>query len=211
MPRAYVKGLKQRPGEDAGSECEQDGCTTTASSSWSKGVCAACRSKAVRDGTSCTALSNVSNEVEAVLRRANYAAAAAAMATGAPTLLPVAQATVLPVALVGEPQPVEAQPDPQAVAAAERRAAEAERRAAAAEARAADATKKLERVLLTITDRLFAELGKHDDEVPARRVKRWTGLSCAEMWPHHKAMKVIDRMPYDREHDNNKYVRDEWD
>ena len=151
-------------------------------------------------------LGDISNEVEAVLRLGNYATAAAAWATGAPTLLPVVQA-VLPVA-VAPPPPLEV-PESQVIAEAEQRADEAERRAEAAEARAADATKKLERVLLNITDRLFAEAKA--DKVPVRRVKRWTGLSCKEMWPHHEAMQVLDTLAWDRENENNEYMRDAWD
>ena len=46
MPRVYTKGVKKRPGENAGQPCEAEGCSTTESSGWSKGICAACRKKA---------------------------------------------------------------------------------------------------------------------------------------------------------------------
>ena len=46
MPRVYTKGLKQRPGENAGRKCEAEGCSKIESSSWSKdGFCAGCRKK----------------------------------------------------------------------------------------------------------------------------------------------------------------------
>ena len=46
MPRVYQKGLKQRPGENAGRKCEAEGCFKIESSSWSKdGFCAGCRKK----------------------------------------------------------------------------------------------------------------------------------------------------------------------
>ena len=215
MPRTYKRGKAPRPGDDAGLECEAVGCTITESSGWSKGICASCRAKAVREsnllGTS-KVLADVSNEVEAVLRRSNYAAAAAAMATGGPMLmplLPMVQATVVPERVEDEARPDLA--DPQAVADAERRAVAAEARAVAADARAAEATAKLERVLQTVVDELFADLGKRqcDQGVPVRRVKRRTGLSCAELRPHDRAMKVIDSMCYDCEHEKNVYWRDQ--
>ena len=99
MPRKYKKGLKERTGENAGSECVGYDCKVTKSSSWSKGFCAGCRSEARRNGTACIAVSQtVEMECAAVISRGNYAAAAAALASGAPTMLQVVQATVLPVA-----------------------------------------------------------------------------------------------------------------
>ena len=210
MPRTYQKGNdKARPGEYAGCECETVGCTSVTSSSWSNGVCASCRSKSARKRKTLGVV-----QIETVLQRSNFAAAAAAMASGMPLLTPLptmvhmpAMAVPMPTAIA--PQVEEAQPNPQALVEAEQRAAKSEARAAAADKRAADATAKLNRVLLTIADRLFAELGGETDEgVPARRFRRWTGLSCEELQPHHNAMKVIDLMRGWAD-DRVSYIRDD--
>ena len=191
MPRKYVRGQKQRT-DAPGSACES--CTATTSSGWSKGVCASCRVKAARDGADASrsadesgrVLGDVSNllvDVERVLARGDYAAAAASMLERPP----VEQAPVVEATLVAEPM---GELQLRAVAAAEQRAAAGEKRAAAAEAHAAELQAKLQRVLCTTRDRLLAT-AHEEDSIPVERLGRYTGLSVDELMPHRRAMQLL--------------------
>ena len=215
MPRKYKLGLKPRPGDKAGEECEGPGCHRTTSSTW------------LAAGRSCTSDGckkffkvgpyrppkvTLAELDENLAQVANFCASLPGQKRSASAVLPIVPCVPLPVEPFAAPEAEHAEAQ-EAIADAER----SEERATAAEACAADLRAQMKLVLRKCSDRLIAEsqrshqpkgdFGGHT--IPASRMERETGLSLAELGPFHRAMDLAF-MPA-REGGHFERVEDWWD
>ena len=203
MPRAYVTGLKLRPGDKAGDPCEVPGCVRVTSSTWHyRGTCCSkrgCRMLgatlatknhyATEQETSYIGDSEQDTLTEDLAQRVNVSFDATAEFANASDA--VKESEVVAAARMANHR--------EEIIRWQARAHDAEDRVAAMRA-------QLVRVLRTIVSDVFRD----DDgcmEVPGRRIHRRTGLLAHELHEYHVAIGVLMLPRHDVE--ASTYVRDE--